>query len=355
MRSSIWLYRLYDVAQELDLALSEQILSARNPVSRLTLRRVPQKSMQFKNRPVSVELPESRVRLGEFVFSAAVTARLYDWGVVTIAFRLSLPEDYSFEDVCRCSLVLTDAGNSEALEELFRSHLGDIIEAIRPALISQGERFWLSEDFTVYYFEEWDKSWDPVPLLTGEISPVSPQQRGETLRHSFSYGDDLTILTWDAALVYDPAASPDIPDLLEFANAQLLELRYYDAFLDGELNRMYDAIEEASRAQGYFRLGRYRRILRQLLEISVDIAEITERIQIALKVTDDIFYARVYTVAQNVLRTREWLEGLQRKHSLIERSYAMLSDEVVTHRSYLLEMAIVALFILEIIIGFAGK
>jgi hypothetical protein len=31
--------------------------------------------------------------------------------------------------------------------------------------------------------------------------------------------------------------------LLEFANAQLLELRYYDALLDAELPRMYDRVE----------------------------------------------------------------------------------------------------------------
>ncbi len=352
MRASVWVYRLYDVAQEIDLARSEEILAARNPVSRLQLRRVPFKAMQFKNRPVTVELPGCPVDLGGTEFPALVTARLYEWGVVSVGFRLSLPGNYPFGHLSRAAQSLAD---NPALERLARTYLDDVLEAIRPDLITAGQRLPVAEDFTVFYFEEWDKSWDPVPLLLGEPGPVSPQQRAETLRHSHSYGDDLAILTWDSAMVYDPTGSPDIPDLLEFANAQLLELRYYDAFLDGGLDRMYDAIENASRASGFFRLGRYRRILKELIEISVDITKITERIQVALKVTDDVFYARVYASAQQVLRTRDWLDSIRRKHAVIERSYAMLSDEVTTHRSYLLELAIVGLFVFEIVMGFVGK
>jgi hypothetical protein len=41
------------------------------------------------------------------------------------------------------------------------------------------------------------------------------------------------VLSWDAALVVEPApADQDVEFLLEFANAQLLELRVYDAYLD---------------------------------------------------------------------------------------------------------------------------
>ena len=50
----------------------------------------------------------------------------------------------------------------------------------------------------------------------------------------FSYHeDDLTIVQWDTAFVYDRTESARaIEDILEFANSQLLELRTYDALLD---------------------------------------------------------------------------------------------------------------------------
>jgi len=49
----------------------------------------------------------------------------------------------------------------------------------------------------------------------------------ELLPHRFSYyTDDLTILTWDNALVVEPSpGDTDVQYILEFANAQLLELR----------------------------------------------------------------------------------------------------------------------------------
>ena len=71
---------------------------------------------------------------------------------------------------------------------------------------------------------------DVAPLLLGESRPLSVEARRELLPHRFSYyGDDLAILTWDSALVVEPGEhDTDLQYVLEFANAQLLELRYYD-------------------------------------------------------------------------------------------------------------------------------
>ena len=51
------------------------------------------------------------------------------------------------------------------------------------------------------------------------------------------------MLTWDRAFIYEPRRDSDVADVLEVANAQLLEMRYYDELLDAELPRMYDLIE----------------------------------------------------------------------------------------------------------------
>lgn len=59
----------------------------------------------------------------------------------------------------------------------------------------------------------------------------------------------MAYLTWDSALVYDPTGSTDIPDLLEFANAQYLELRYYDNFLNHAIDTTYDVIGEPDAMQ----------------------------------------------------------------------------------------------------------
>ena len=64
-----------------------------------------------------------------------------------------------------------------------------------------------------------------------------PRPAASCCRQRFSYfEDDLAVLTWNAALVVEPVAEDtDVQYVLEFANAQLLELRFYDALLDAEL------------------------------------------------------------------------------------------------------------------------
>ena len=56
--------------------------------------------------------------------------------------------------------------------------------------------------------------------------------------------------------VAEPQASDrDVEYILEFANAQLLELRVYDALLDAELPAMYDRVADGTTSHA----GRFRR------------------------------------------------------------------------------------------------
>lgn len=350
MQAAVWIYRLYDIAQEIDLERAEAILAGAKPVSRLRLSKVGPKSISFKNPPLTVELDHRNGGPPDLDFPFTVTARIYDLGVVTVLLRVTLPEDHDYEAL---KLLAFRLAEPEALEKVFWNHLETVREALRPALDGESYQGFV-EDFTIFYFREWDDTWDPVPLLLGEREEVSAEQRRETLKHRFSYGaEDFTILNWDTAIVYDRSGSSDIPDLLEFANAQLLELRYYDNVLDQELERMYDAFEEAEAGTGFRRLNRYRRIMKDLLQLVADITAITGRIHNALRVTEDVFYARVYTAQIKVLRIKEWTDSITQKVEVVERSYSMLSDEIITFRFTVLEAVIVVLIAVEIVIWLA--
>ncbi len=86
-------------------------------------------------------------------------------------------------------------------------------------------------------------------LLSGESRPLSEGAKKDLLRYRGSYfEDDLVVLTWDRAFVCEPRGDSDVVEVLEMANAQLLEFRYYDELLDDELPRMYDLVEETQRA-----------------------------------------------------------------------------------------------------------
>jgi hypothetical protein len=348
MQNSILLYRIYDVAEEIKLDLVEKVLSSNKPTSRLKLSRIRPKSIHIPNPPVTVELGEEKISLSGQLYQARYTAKIYDLGVISITMRIILPHYCNYKNVINLAGVI----NTEScIENTFINKREEIREALKSALI-KSENLGFEEDYVIYYFRNWQKEWDPLPLLLAEQEEFSPQVRKETLKNSFSYSkDDLAIITWSSAIVYDTEGSQDIPDLLEFAATQLLELRYYDHVLSGEMSRMYDAIDAAETVTQFRRLGQYRRIMNRLTEIIIDINEITERIQDSLKVTEDIFYAKIYGSALSIFHTRTWLESIKQKSSVIMQSYSMLSGRLINQQSMLLELAIVLLFLLDIILS----
>ena len=87
------------------------------------------------------------------------------------------------------------------------------------------------------------------------------------------------------------------------------------------------------------------------MEIAADVTEITEKIQNSIKVTEDVFYARVYGAALAIFRTQSWSNSIQHKLTVIRETYGMLSSEIYNQRSTIMELAIVFLILLEIILG----
>ncbi|XEQ93797.1 hypothetical protein SCACP_26940 [Sporomusa carbonis] len=345
MQTSILIYRLFDTANSIELAKAETLLATGSHVSRLRLTRVSPKAIVFKDPPVTVLLTPQQIPVGAKIFPAELRARIYELGVISIIIRINLPPEFAYQDLIDLASAI-----DHIPESIFLSTLEAVLAAIRPAV--NGERApVVEEDLVIYYFREWRQGWDAVPLLLGEKEPVSPETRRETLANRFSYASDFTILGWDKAIVYEPTGSPDIPDLLEFANSQFLILRYYDHLLNQEIDKMYDAIAEAEQRAIYRRLGEYRRIRRQLLELMADITSITSEIENSLRVTEDVFYARVYTTYLRILRIHDWTASIDQRVEVIQRSYNLLTEEVVTSRSELMELAVIILITLEIVLS----
>jgi len=85
----------------------------------------------------------------------------------------------------------------------------------------------------------------------------------------------------------------------------------------------------------------------KLMETSAEISEIIEKVDNLIKVTEDVYYARVYATALKVLRSGQWSESVSRKMRVIQGNYSMLSDEVRIQHSNSLEWFIIILIALE--------
>ena len=188
-------------------------------------------------------------------------------------------------------------------------------------------------------------------LLLGERTPLSATETDEALRMRFSYHeDDLTIVQWDTAFVYDRRESARaIEDILEFANSQLLELRTYDALLDRELDVIYKM-----QPAGPPRSLRGRHEAEQaatLRYLIVDVLELTDRSSNALKVVGDAFYARIYRSAARRLGLADWQRQIDTKLASVGEMYRFFSDQARSRRDEFLEVTIVVLVAVEVVIG----
>jgi hypothetical protein len=286
---------------------------------------------------------------------------VFDFGVVSLRMSLQAPEPMSWAEFTRFGRAVDAAREIPALLE---GEARRLVERMGPA-IERPRIADVREDYVVYHItdarsgdgsgplREAIRDVDLVPLLLGESRPLSDEARRELLPHWFSYyADDLAILSWDNALIVEPSSGDsDVEYILEFANAQLLELRYYDSKLDAELPKLYDRIQRArGRRRRVFAAG-YAQLLGEMQALVAEITELVERAENALKVTDDVYLARIYSAALDLYRAKTWRAGIDRKLTIIRDTYAMLNGEAQARRAELLELAIILLIVFEIVLS----
>lgn len=366
-------YRLFDVGFEIDLQRAADLLVSSAPARVRPIRGEAQ-AIQIANPPVAVILGTEPVHVPGAIGDAEVSARIFDFGGVSIRLSIRAMPDLAWSEFSAFGNAV-DVGTD--LSPVFERHLRSLLARIAPA-ITRPAVAPITEDYVVFRINAvrsaggaalaegaaagtsplspatWGDE-DLVPLLLNERRPLSATARHELLPHRFSYyTDDLTILTWDNALVVEPSpGDTDVQYILEFANAQLLELRVYDAVLDAELPAMYDRVASARPRRRLALLQRrFAGLLSDLQALVADSTELVERVESALKVTDDVYLARIYTAALDIFRGREWRAGIDRKLAIIRETYAMLNDESQAARAEALEVLIVALIAAELVLPF---
>lgn len=359
----ILLYRLFDVADSVDLAAVERELrSAKGSgdgVARLRLHR-QRDGVVFTNPPVSAGLSDRQLLLDDREWSVRVVAKAYDFGVMTIVWALNIPPGTSFDQLAALSVELEGEQMRADLERWMVEDASVAVEAMRVGLVNPSIHD-SQETLTIYAIRGFESD-GPVKastvsahsslpsLLLGESDEFSQQLRDELLRSSYSYStNDLVVIGYDQALVYDPDGTEDATSLLEFALAQVLELAYYDRQLDDRINRMHKQL--LGRRAGAKANKKYDELRRDLLTEHLSFSEVIERVGAAIKVTEDLYYAAIYRGAMRVFRAQEVAAATEHKLEVMYRTYSMLSDEADANTSHRLELIVIALILIEVVYG----
>ena len=141
-------------------------------------------------------------------------------------------------------------------------------------------------------------------------------------------------------------------ELFEFANSQLLEFRYYDALLDTELARIYADLQTP---RWYDIFGRRRvRAANQLHSLFIDVNELTDKMENALKLVGDVYAARLYGLTAARLGLERWKANVEEKLRTLNDIYRFAVEQLQVARGHLLELTIIAILVFELVLFFLG-
>jgi hypothetical protein len=358
--------RLVDVADSIDLARAETLWNdhaAQQPVGGAQRRRLsatPPKAVAFGVPPLSIPLDPAILTIGEICVEATMTARLYDFGAITLAMKVPAGGLTWPEFANRMNAVDVAVGPEAASTALWGTSLERVTSVLAAALV-RPSMAQLDEDYLIGVVNSFDsqptaeelmRRVDLAALLSGEQRQLSQTARADLLRHQFSYyEDDLVVLTWDRAFIYEPRGDSDVADVIEVANAQLMEMRYYDELLDAELPRMYGHVAAARNGLNLLLSRRYAGLARRLYGLVAEVTELTERVDNALQVTEDVYLARVYASALDQFRVASVTAAVNRKLAIIRETYTALYEEAAGARAEWLEISIVALIVAEVVMA----
>ncbi len=353
--------RLFDVAHKIDLPRAEALWAQRAQGASVRSRLVgtPPKAVSFGVPPLALELGPVALTIDGVLLQAAASVRLYDFGIAALSLRLPV-QNLTWTGFSRLVNQTDHEVGPNAATEVWDTLLTQLRGLLDEAL-ERPTALPLQEDYLVALVDAFDEKLtaealqeraDLVPLLSGEERPLSEGARRDLLRHRFSYHpDDLAVITWDRAFILEPQRETDVADVLEMANAQLLEMRAYDEMLDDELPRMRDMVEAARRRTNLLASRRYAKLARRLYTLVAEVTGLAERVDNALQVTEDVYLARVYAAAMELFRVPNVSAAVDRKLAIIRETYTALHSEAAGSRAELLEIVILVLIAVEIVVS----
>jgi hypothetical protein len=346
----------FDVCEEIRLDQLRQILGARTADA--SFKHSAPGYVRYQRPPVEEALEPIVLESGERLQG---DIKYFDYGVVSVIFELPFSGDWD-QLVQLSSRWVWDTNFESLATRIVKKKL----ERAAPALVKPYTSEWLKEDYFIFHLREITGSPSAADLLAsqgdrisqvvrGESQPLSDGERQEILQSRISYyPNDLAVIGWNAAFIYDtPAGAETGIQLLQYANSQLLEFRHYDELLTKQLEDVYAFLDRGG--HGLWSRWRTARAASKLHTVLLDVSELTERADNAIKFLSDMFSARLYKLAASKVGVLDYKDLVQQKLQTAEELYRFMVDEFNQSRAFVLELMVVVILIIELIWIFRGK
>ncbi len=346
----------YDAARSIDLGEAEHRIQQATERPTIAHKRRTPSYFEYQPPPLRTSRAIEPFRVGRFATGSIVDLMIYDFGAVSVTYSLAI--EGPFSDLLDLSEELYD---NEALLRDSRLRVDQLLEVIRDAA-AQAHPSPVVEDYVIFQVERFTEAIDPkqfcvehgrqiAQILRAERQVLSDQEVQDALAVQLSYSaNDITLVDWNAALLIDNEGD-DIRALLDFANVELLEMRYVDQKLDRALDQAHETLSRRSWTLPWG-FGSFGADLRNLAELQVDNATLFEGVNNTLKLVGDQYLARVYRLVNRRFHLDEWDSSILRKLQTLESIYEKISDQASTRRMEILEWVIIFLIAFSIALEF---
>ena len=346
----------YEVGLSINLDDAERRITTLKERARIRHKRRAPSYFEYSPPPLRVTQEADAVRLGPCATMPAVDVLLYDFGALSVSY--TIPLRGSFADLLALSESLYE--NATLLADA-RQRVTQLVAHIAPSVVRPAIADFV-ETYAVFEIASVDPPLPPgvlseryapelAQILRSERTPLSSEEIQDATGRRISFGtDDIALIDWEAAILFDRDAV-DVRDVLEFANVELLEMRWLDQQLDAALERAYETISR----QTWRRLvtpGGIGTDLRRIGAMQVESAILFEGVNNALKLLGDQYLARVYRLVSERFHLAEWDASILRKLQTLESIYQKMSDAASGRRMEVLEWIIVVLIAAEILLPF---
>lgn len=359
-RGSFRALLLYDVAEEIDLAELSRLLGAQPQRRSPGFKQPAPVYVRFERPPIVEPCDPLQLATGE---QADARLRYFDYGIVSLEIELQFQGEWH-ELIALSNRWIEDAEVEQRGVETVRHHLGRLKSALRKPYPD-----WLDEAYYVVHLREVRDVSGTVltgpqliaqfgreigQVIRGESLVLSEGEEKEVLSSSMSYyPTDLFVVGWLGAIVYDtPEGAAPMMQLLEYANTQLLQYRRYDEVLTNLLQRAYTALERRGGLLSRWKLAREAEHLNRL---RLEVVELTERTDNAIKFLSDMFYARAYRMAAAKVGANDYRRLVDQKLQTAGELYQFMVNEFREARAFVLELLVVIILIVELIPIFRGR
>lgn len=345
----------YDAARSIDLGEAERRIHQTTARPTIAHKRRTPSYFEYQPPPLRTSRDTEPFSFGKFITRPSVDLMIYDFGAISVTY--TIPIDGPFEDLLILSEEIYD---NEALLRDSRLRTDQLLEVIGSAA-GRAHPSPVVEDYVVFHVESFTEPIDLnafcsenarqiAQILRAERQALSDQEVEDAMAVRLSYGtNDVTVVDWNAALLVD-SEGDDIRALLDFANVELLEMRYVDQKLDHALDQAHETLSRRwSLSWGF---GTYGADLRSLAELQVDNATLFEGVNNTLKLVGDQYLARVYRMVNRRFHLDEWDTSILRKLQTLESIYEKISDQASNRRMEILEWVIIFLIAFSIALEF---